>query len=146
MEISDDKTASQNRAFKYSFTVKALYNAVEIYYSRTFSPKDPLYSANKFAVAILTMTERMHRVLEVPQTETPNTKTWPIPMIMAAIEVQDPIHRSWALRKLQDYQWAGNNYKSSSIFAERVCQIEETKGVRVRLGDVMKSMDEEFIV
>jgi hypothetical protein len=92
------------------------------------------------------MTEKMHRTLKVPRAATPHSKSLPIPLILAAIEVKDPIHRDWALRKFHDYRRAGNHYVKSCSFAERICELEESVGSRVNLGHVMKGMGEEFIV
>ena len=82
----------------------------------------------------------------LPQEATPHSKSWPIPLVFAIIEVQDPIHRSWALRKLQDYRRAGNHYVRTWVFVDRICELENLSGLRSNLGDVMRQMDERFII
>lgn len=106
----------------------------------------PLYSADSHAKVILKITEKLHRTAGKPHTAIPHSKAWPIPLIFAIIEADDPIYRNWGLRKLRDYRRAGNHYLKSYIFVERVCAIEESSDCRVDLASVMKDMGEEFIV
>jgi hypothetical protein len=142
----DDAFAIKKNVLNTFYILTALYHAVEIYYSRAFFPDIPLYSAEHHAVSIITTTEKLYRSLGLPQSEPPRTKTWPVPLLMAAIEAKDRIYRNWAVRKMRDYQNAGDHYVKSCEFAERIQEVEEAKNCRVHLGEIMMSMDEEFIV
>ncbi|KAF4635769.1 hypothetical protein G7Y89_g2317 [Cudoniella acicularis] len=146
LDSIDEYSVKSKKLSIYYYTIIALYNAVEIYFSRTFQPNLPLYSCNEHATAILRTAEKLHRTTGKPQAVIPHSKAWPIPMIFAIIEVEDPIYRNWGLRKLHDYRRAGNHYVKSYNFIERVCTMEEINGARVNLGSVMKQMGEEFIV
>lgn len=128
------------------YILSALYHAVEIYYSRAFLHHLPLYSSNDHAVEIIRITERLYKSFDLVESDPPRTKSWPIPLVMAAIEARDSIYRNWALRKIKDTWQAGDLYTNSCVFVERVQRAEETAGSRVPLQDIMEGVDKEFVI
>ncbi|KAH7025665.1 uncharacterized protein B0I36DRAFT_293256 [Microdochium trichocladiopsis] len=103
------------------YTTSALYHGVEIYLSRMALPAAPLHAADAHGQAVVRLTEEMYRTLNLPRTEPPPTKMWPIPLTLAAIETSDAVYRSWAMEKLHAYTpRAGAHYASSVQFAEKV--------------------------
>lgn len=146
LDAIDEHSVKSKKLSIYYYTIVALYNAVEIYFSRTFHPTLPLYSANNHAAVILKTTEKLHRTAGKPHTAIPHSKAWPIPLIFAIIEVEDLVYRNWGLRKLRDYRRAGNHYVKSYSFVERICVMEDESNSRVNLASVMKDLGEEFIV
>ncbi len=146
LENVDEKTATKNRVLSTLYTTKALYHTTEIYYSRSFFPDSPLYSADVDAVAILSTTEKLYTELRFPKGEPPPTKWWPVPLAMAAIEARDPIYRDWALRKMYDYRFAGDNFPNSIAFVERIHEVEAESGVRADLGRLLKAMPDTCVI
>lgn len=105
-----------------------------------------MYSADHHASKIITITDKMYRVLSLPITEPPPTKMWPIPLTMAAIEAKDPVYRSWAIQKIKAYSNAGEYFSKSCQFAEKVQVAEEESGCRADLADLARSMGDDFII
>ena len=127
-------------------TTRAMFHAVEIYYSRTFLPRAPLYAANADATAIIATTDKLYRLLKIPTKDPPPTKFWPIPLVMASIEASDPIYRDWALRKIIDYKISGEVYLRSVKFVQQVHQLEEECGVRRHLGEIMEGLADQLVL
>jgi hypothetical protein len=123
-----------------------MFHAVEIYYSRAFFPGASLYTGDLDATAIILTTNKLYTILKIPTADPPPTKFWPIPLVMASIEANDPIYRDWALRKIVDYKFAGELYPRSVKFVQKVHQIEGESGVRTHLGEVMQGMVETFVL
>jgi hypothetical protein len=123
-----------------------MFHAVEIYYSRSFLPRAPLYTADVHAKAIILTTDKLYKLLKIPTTDPPPTKFWPIPLVMASIEANDPIYRDWALRRIVDYKYSGEVYPRSVKFVQQVHRLEEECGVRRHLGEVMKGLAEQFVL
>lgn len=77
----------------------------------------------------------------------PPTKIWPLPLVVAAIEVKDVVYREWALMKLEIYVGVGGyQYRDAKAFVEAVISTEEKMGKRVDLGDVLCNLNPGLIV
>ncbi|KAH8682581.1 hypothetical protein BX600DRAFT_374941 [Xylariales sp. PMI_506] len=127
LRCMNEDTASNGKVLSTYLTTMMLFHCLEIYYSRTFEPGAPLYSADDHASNLITTVNKYYQLLKYPQTEPPPTKFWPIPLVMAAIEARDPIYRDWARRRIQDYKNAGEHYARSVEFADKVQRSEEKK-------------------
>jgi hypothetical protein len=81
-----------------------------------------------------------------PSIEPPRTKVWPLPLILTAIEVRDPVYREWVIDRMVSYIGAGLQYVRSLEFIERPCEREDSIGQRVNLGGIIGGMDSVFII
>lgn len=141
-----DADASKNRVLSTLYTTTAMYHAMEIYHSRTFWPSLPLYSANMHASRIILTVDKIYRSLKYPKAEPPPSKVWPIPLMFASIEAEDPIYRDWTLRKMEDYDRAGECNVRYCTFVRKVYEAEELSGQRAHLGRIMKSFGDGYLV
>jgi hypothetical protein len=123
-----------------------MYHSMEIYYSRGFFPLKPLYSANIHAVAIISTVDKLYRLLKRPKREPPPSKIWPLPLVLASMEAEDRIYRDWALRKLEDYSHAGENYAQSCALVARVQETESCSGQREHLGLIMAAVGPSSVI
>ena len=126
----------QGRTQSTWLVLQALYSAVEISFSRAFHPLAPRCSADAFATTIIRVTQKLHALRASGGGESasspPPTKIWPLPLVMAAIEVRDPIYREWAQRKMESYEAnGGDHYKFARQFVDKMCEAEDAAGRRL---------------
>ncbi|EWG48722.1 hypothetical protein FVEG_08406 [Fusarium verticillioides 7600] len=143
--ISEEK-AAENKVLSIFLTANALFHAVHIYASRVYRPDDAIYAETRHAEDIIGITRRFYSKLKRPRTEAPPTKIWPIPLIMAAIEANDPIYRDWALQLIKDCSQAGKHYANACAFIEKVHAAEEGTGCRANLSQIAQEMGDDFVI
>lgn len=114
--------------FSTYLTRSALYHAVEICASRVYQPNESIYTKSTHAEKIITITSHFYRGLKKSRTEAPPTKTWPVPLIMGAIETKDLVYRDWALQQMNNYYCAGKHFVTACAFVEKVHATEEAAG------------------
>jgi hypothetical protein len=133
---------SLSRARSTFLVLSALYNAVEISFSRSLCPELPRHSADSFARTIIKLSQELTRLqttnfrasLDAP----PPTKFWPLPLVMAAIEVDDIIYREWAIERLKSYEKVGgDHYVYATKFVMLVCATEDKAMARVDWEPIM---------
>jgi hypothetical protein len=84
---------------------------------------------------------------DASRSTPPPTKIWPLPLVMAAIEVRDPIYREWALHKLEAYGGtAGQQYTFAKVFVERMWEREEEAGSRVDCAGVIADINDGMVL
>lgn len=109
-------------------------------------PDAELYAADANATATVRVVEQMHGQLGLARSDTPQTKMWPIPLMMAAIESRDSIYRDWALRKMRDYDHAGAHYRHVCTLVEKIQSEEQRTGRRADVGALLRGMQPEFVI
>jgi hypothetical protein len=126
----------------------ALYNSAEISFSRNLHTSEPRHSADAFAVRIIQVAQKLDVLRGGASLSTPPpTKIWPLPLVMAAIEVRDPIYREWALHKLETYGGtAGQQYTLAKVFVERMWEKEEEAGRRVDCAGVIADINDGMVL
>ncbi|KFY76962.1 hypothetical protein V499_03531 [Pseudogymnoascus sp. VKM F-103] len=126
----------------------ALYNTAEISFSRNLHASEPRHSADAFAVRIIQVAQKLDVLRgEASRSTPPPTKIWPLPLVMAAIEVRDPIYREWALHKLEAYGGtAGQQYTFAKVFVERMWEREEEAGRRVDCAGVIADINDGMVL
>lgn len=141
-----------NRVRSTWLVLLALYNTVEISFSRNLYPDEPRHTADAFAVRIIQVAQKLD-VLRgrggggASISTPPPTKIWPLPLVMAAIEVRDPIYREWVLHKMETYGGtAGQHYVLAKVFVERVWLKEEEAGKRVDCAGVMAGICDGLVL
>ncbi|KAL5352335.1 hypothetical protein ACLOAV_002282 [Pseudogymnoascus australis] len=127
----------------------ALYNTAEISFSRNLLTSEPRHSADAFAVRVIQVAQKLdvHRGGGTSLSTPPPTKIWPLPLVMAAIEVRDPIYREWVLHKLETYGGtAGQQYTLAKVFVERMWEREEKAGRRVDCAGIVAEVNDGMVL
>ncbi|KFY38368.1 hypothetical protein V495_06612 [Pseudogymnoascus sp. VKM F-4514 (FW-929)] len=149
-EALDAVAKSENLAGRVRSTwlvLLALYNTAEISFSRNLNASEPRHSADAFAVRIIQVAQKLDVLRGKASLSTPPpTKIWPLPLVMAAIEVQDPIYREWVLHKLETYGGtAGQQYTLAKVFVEKLWEREEEAGRRVDCAGVIAEINDGMV-
>ena len=77
----------------------------------------------------------------------PPTNIWPLPLVMAAIEVKDLIYREWAVQILEMYQQvAGDHYAWSKRFVETVCEKEDVVARRLDWATILSDLNDGIVI
>lgn len=118
-----------------------------MYFSGMASPAAPWHTADAHARAVVRVTEEMYRALNLPRTEPPPAKMWPIPLTLATIETRDSVSRSWAMDRLHaSTPREGAHNASSMHFADKVCAAEAHSGIRADLAAIGKKISDFFVL
>jgi hypothetical protein len=141
----------QGRSRSTFLVLTALYNSAEISYSRAASPSAPMHSADVFAMKIIQVAQQLNALrtstIGAPPSSPPPTKIWPLPLVMAAVEVRDPIYREWVLDRLKAYEeGAGDHYVWARRFVEAMVEREARDGRRVDWGIVLADVSDGLVV
>lgn len=93
---SSGSSQGLSRARSTFLVLSALYHSVEISFSRSLCPEAPRHAASQSAQTIIKLAQELTKFHSSRNTPPP-TKFWPLPLVMAAIEVDDTIYREWAI-------------------------------------------------
>ncbi|CAI7654699.1 unnamed protein product [Penicillium manginii] len=131
-----------------NLVLRALYHSVEISYSRCLVYSDKRHAADRHARDIIRMTQQLKTLRPVGSKMTPPpTKFWPLPLVMAAIEVEDPIYREWAVRMLADYETVGgDHYSWSRKFVEAMCEREDHFAQRLDWSSILADIKDGLVI
>lgn len=149
--------ASASRRARSTFLVlSALYNAVEIAFSRGLCPGLPRHAAARFARTVIRLAQELATLqaaagsggtASVPSTTPPPTKYWPLPLVMAAVEVDDLIYREWAIDRLAAYaRVGGDHYVYATEFVQLVCATEDRAMARVDWEPLMAVVRDGLVI
>lgn len=128
--------------------LRALYHSVEISFSRCLIPGETRHAANQHAIGIIQISQNLKAMQPAGAVSSPPpTKFWPLPLVMAAIEVKDLIYREWAVNMLEVYQQvAGDNYFWSKKFVEAVCEREDRASARLDWGVILEELKDGLVI
>lgn len=106
--LNNSNTKPQSRRVKYTAQViKTMIHTIRIYYRRVLSPNSPRLAFE--AEEIIRITEEFIRETGFP----PRTKIWPLPVVLAGIEVDDNVYLSWLIKNLSEFS-RGDHYRRCS--------------------------------
>lgn len=127
--------------------LQALYNAIEIAFSRAFFPTLPRHSADIYAIKTIRFAQQLNTLRNTPYSNPPQTKIWPLPIVLAAIEVRDPIYGEWVLEKMRGYETtSGDHYVYAKKFIEKMWEAEGIAGRRVDYDVVMREVKDGLVI
>lgn len=92
-----------SRARSTFLVLSALYHSVEISFSRSLCPEAQRHAASSSARTVIQLAQEL-TTFHASRNTPPPTKFWPLPLVMAAIEVDDIIYREWAIDRLRSYE------------------------------------------
>lgn len=151
-QISEFKSFNDRSRIRSTFLVLcALYNCVEISFSRNLQQDKPRYSASGFARKVIQLTQQLNELHAAkfgtsPDTPPP-TKLWPLPLVMAAIEVDDTIYRAWAIDRLKAYEKiGGDHYAYTAKFVEAVCTREDSAATRLDWEPILIEVRDGLVI
>ena len=121
--------------------VQCVYYSVEIYQSMIFD-RDVPYAEAASAREIIKISE----VLMRGRTEPPRSKIWPVPIFLAALEVDDPVYLSWCFDHFEKLKSTGKNYERAISVIKEVRQHQKQEGKRAVTGVIMKKLGGRFLV
>ncbi|KAJ5989658.1 hypothetical protein N7481_004868 [Penicillium waksmanii] len=145
-DIASSRQEGRNR---YTYLVlRALYHSIEISYSRCLVAGDQRHAADQHACDIIRITQQLKALRPVGSKVTPPpTKFWPLPLVMAAIEVRDPVYREWAVRMLADYETVGgDHYTWSRRFVEAMCEREDQIAQRLDWSSILAEIKDGLVI
>lgn len=145
-DIASSRQEGRNRSTY--LVLRALYHSVEISYSRCLVPSDKRHAADQHARNIIRITQQLKALRpEGSKAAPPPTKFWPLPLVMAAIEVEDPIYREWAVRMLADYETVGgDHYTWSRRFVEAMCEREDQIAQRLDWSSILAEIKDGLVI
>ncbi|KAH8428371.1 Zn(II)2Cys6 transcription factor [Aspergillus melleus] len=126
----------------------ALYHGLEISLSRSLRPNDARHAASQHAISIIQISQK----LETLQPEglvlrSPSMKIWPLPLVMAVIEVEGAVHRECAIKLLASFvPIASEHHTWAKKFAETVCEREDKAESRLDWEPIMKDVNDGLVV
>ncbi|KAF3384325.1 hypothetical protein F1880_001851 [Penicillium rolfsii] len=128
--------------------VSALYHSVEISFSRSLQPTDLRHAATQHAASIIHIAQKLKGVQPKELSlSPPPTKIWPLPLVMAAIEVSDIIYREWSIDMLSNYEAnAGDHYSHARRFVEAVCRREDGENKRLDWEIIMQELMDGLVI
>ncbi|CAK7221419.1 hypothetical protein SEUCBS140593_004560 [Sporothrix eucalyptigena] len=134
-----------SRARSTFLVLSALYNAVEVSFSRSLYPGLPRHAAGNCARTIIKLAQELTHLqttnFRASRDTPPPTKFWPLPLVMAAIEVDDIIYREWAIDRLRAYEKVGgDHYVYATKFVTLVCAAEDKAMARVDWEPIMATV------
>lgn len=141
----------QGRTRSTSLVLTALYNSVEISFSRNLCPNQKRHAASGFARKIIQISQKLNEFhktdFQGSPTSPPSTKFWPLPLVMAAIEVDDMVYREWAIDRLKKYEeTGGDHYVWSRKFVEAVCAGEDKTGTRLDWESIISEIKDGLVI
>lgn len=131
-----------------SLVLCALYHSVEISYSRCLVPSDMRHAADQHAMDIIRISQQLKALRPIDSKGSPPpTKFWPLPLVMAAIEVEDLVYREWALQMLEIYETTGgDHYVWSRRFVEAVCEREDQASRRLDWCSILVETKDGLVI
>jgi hypothetical protein len=78
--------------------------------------------------------------------QTPKSLIWPLPIFIAAIEIEDLVYQDWCVGYMVELEHWGMNVRRTRELLERVLERQEREGRRVRVRDVMEDFDAGVII
>lgn len=133
------------------FVLSALYNTVEISFSRALGPSQSRHSASAFAIEIIRLSQKLNTLYKThfkgSPSSPPPTKIWPLPLVMAAIEVDDDVYREWVIDRLKMYeQTGGDHYTRARRFVEVVYEKESQAESRLDWEQIMIEFNDGLVI
>ncbi|KAJ5899886.1 hypothetical protein N7495_004630 [Penicillium taxi] len=146
LEVESDNQY-EGRSRSTFLVLCALYHAVEISFSRCFKLGERRHAANNHAEEIICISQKLRAMLPAGSALPPPTKIWPLPLVMAAIEVEDIIYREWAVQVLGTYQQvAGDHYAWAKKFVETVCEKEDGASQRLDWAIILNNLKNGLVI
>ncbi|KAI9037912.1 uncharacterized protein KD926_011524 [Aspergillus affinis] len=126
----------------------ALYHGLEISFSRSLRPNDARYAAGQHAISILQISQKLAALqLDGVILRAPSMKIWPLPLVMAAIEVEDIVNRECAIKLLASFvPVISEHHTWAKKFAETVCEREDKAGSRLDWEPIMKDLNDGLVI
>jgi hypothetical protein len=86
------------------------------------------------------------RLRRAKYLQTPRSLIWPLPVFIAAIEIEDVIYQDWCMGYMVELEHWGMHVKKTRELLERVLMRQERERRRVRVRGVMKDFGGAVII
>ncbi|KAE9375889.1 hypothetical protein N431DRAFT_370819 [Stipitochalara longipes BDJ] len=139
-----EKVNALDRTTFHALTVTALHLSATIMLNRIILPNirtDPESQACAHELIHIS-----HRLRRAKYLQTPRSLIWPLPIFIAAIEIEDVVYQDWCVGYMVELEGWGMNVRRTRELLERVLERQERGGRRVRVRDVMEDFGGAVII